>query len=306
MEQAIERPQKFTFSGHDSFQCRQLWLKKGYDFVAAGKAFSDESAVVELGVGKNMVSSIRYWLRVFGIIGENDVPTDFGNRLFSDEGWDPYLEDEASLWLLHYQLLTLRLASTYYLVFNEFRRERIEFEKKDYLSFINRKSQVERNLNFNERTVGDDFEVFRKMYLTDEKAGNIEDSFAGLLSDLGLVGLFVKTKEHELGKSKNREKEEGFFIENSERPSLPTEIFLFAVLEQYVADKSIGLTNLSSDAKGPGTTFALSRSGIWDKIQQAVQKYDFVALQDYAGIQELQFKAAVQPLQILDNYYGHP
>lgn len=23
----------FTFSGHESFPCRSLWLKKGYDFV---------------------------------------------------------------------------------------------------------------------------------------------------------------------------------------------------------------------------------------------------------------------------------
>jgi hypothetical protein len=54
---------KYTFSGHDSFQCRQLWLKKGYDFVREGKDFNDEDAVVKLGVGKNMVSSIRFWLK---------------------------------------------------------------------------------------------------------------------------------------------------------------------------------------------------------------------------------------------------
>lgn len=53
---------KPTFSGHETFQCRHLWLKKGYDFVKSGKAFSDEDAVVELGVGKNMVTAIRYWM----------------------------------------------------------------------------------------------------------------------------------------------------------------------------------------------------------------------------------------------------
>lgn len=57
----FENPEikKYTFSGHDSFQCRQLWLKKGYDYVQDGKNFKDEDAVVQLGVGKNMVSSIR-------------------------------------------------------------------------------------------------------------------------------------------------------------------------------------------------------------------------------------------------------
>ena len=50
---------KYTFSGHETFACKSLWLKKGYDFVKDGHSFNDEDAVVALGVGKNMVSSIR-------------------------------------------------------------------------------------------------------------------------------------------------------------------------------------------------------------------------------------------------------
>ena len=51
---------KLTFSGHESFTCRQFWLKKGYDFLIAGHSFADPDAVVHLGVGKNMVSAIHY------------------------------------------------------------------------------------------------------------------------------------------------------------------------------------------------------------------------------------------------------
>ncbi|MCB9257073.1 MAG: DUF4007 family protein [Chitinophagales bacterium] len=76
---------KFTFSGHGSFQCRQLWLKKGCDYAQKGKNFNDEDAVVQLGVGKNMVSSIRFWLKAFNVIDNKDVPTDFGKRLFDGE-----------------------------------------------------------------------------------------------------------------------------------------------------------------------------------------------------------------------------
>jgi len=46
---------RFSFSGHESFQCRQLWLKKGFDYIKAGKSFNSGDAVVDLGVGKNMV-----------------------------------------------------------------------------------------------------------------------------------------------------------------------------------------------------------------------------------------------------------
>ena len=28
---------KYSFSGHESFPCKSLWLKKGYDFVMAAQ-----------------------------------------------------------------------------------------------------------------------------------------------------------------------------------------------------------------------------------------------------------------------------
>ena len=46
---------KLSFSGHESFHCRNVWLKKGYDFLQLKHKFSEPTAVVNLGVGKNMV-----------------------------------------------------------------------------------------------------------------------------------------------------------------------------------------------------------------------------------------------------------
>jgi len=58
---------KLQFSGHDSFICKHFWLKKGYDFIDNGKNFNNEMAGVDLGVGKNMVTAINYWLKAYGI-----------------------------------------------------------------------------------------------------------------------------------------------------------------------------------------------------------------------------------------------
>lgn len=58
---------RYSFSGHESFQCKSLWLKKGYDYLLAGGKFNDADSVVKLGVGKNMVASIRFWLRAFSL-----------------------------------------------------------------------------------------------------------------------------------------------------------------------------------------------------------------------------------------------
>ena len=85
-----KRMAKFSFSGHEKFHCRQFWLKKGYDFLCAGRRFTDEDAVVALGVGKNMVNSIRFWLKAFGLVDEREQPNEFARFIFGEQGCDPY------------------------------------------------------------------------------------------------------------------------------------------------------------------------------------------------------------------------
>ena len=95
---------KYIFSGHESFPCKTLWLKKGYDFVVQGKDFNNPNSVIDLGVGKNMVASIRFWLRAFNVCKEGK-PTWLGDYLFEEVyGKDRYIEDLATLWLLHWYI----------------------------------------------------------------------------------------------------------------------------------------------------------------------------------------------------------
>src|SRR5438874_559646 len=108
----MKNSQKLTFSGHETFQCRHLWLKKGYDYVFDNRSFGSEDAVVSLGVSKNMVNSIRYWMKAFNLVDKNEQLTAFASKLLAEGGWDPYLEDEGSLWLLHYHLVKSGFAST--------------------------------------------------------------------------------------------------------------------------------------------------------------------------------------------------
>src|SRR5438552_3957978 len=56
-------PMRFRFSGHDTFPCRYAWLPKAVQNLKRNNnLFSDEDdAMVQLGVGKNMVRAIRFW-----------------------------------------------------------------------------------------------------------------------------------------------------------------------------------------------------------------------------------------------------
>jgi hypothetical protein len=289
---------KFTFSGHDSFQCRQLWLKKGYDFVQEGQSFNSEDAVVKLGVGKNMVSAIRYWMKAFNIIDSKDNPTDFGTKLFDEEiGYDPYLEDEASLWLLHYQLVKTGLASIYSIIFNEFRKEKLFFTKETFLNYLKRIQEVNPELSLNDNTIAKDFSVFVNMYKNDNDSNDIEDSFSGILSELGMLKTsFIQDN--------NGKKIEQYQIENNERDSLPEAVVLYSILDNLNYGNSISLNSLEFDTNSPSSVFALNRSGLVNKISGIVKENKNITYTDHAGIKELQFKNKPNAYSILDKYYG--
>lgn len=285
---------KLTFSGHESFQCRHLWLKKGYDFVANENSFSSEDAVVELGVGKNMVSSIRFWMKAFNLLTSDDKLTTFSHKLLADEGWDPYLEDEASMWLLHYQLVKSGFASTYSIIFNELRREKVEFTKDNFLSYVKRKAEEGKGAQINEKTVAEDFSVMLKMYLRpDAQVKDKEDSFSGLLSELNLIKSFSKGKD------------ELFLIENSERSEIPDEVVLYAILDGGSLESSINLNNIEQDYNSAGSVFALNRSGLVSKIENLADKFSDLVYNDSAGIKELQFKRKKSPVAIMNHYYAN-
>ncbi len=282
---------KYTFSGHDSFHCRQLWLKKGYDFVQEGQSFNSEDAVVQLGVGKNMVSSIRFWLKAFNVIDSKDNPTEFGIKLFDTEnGYDPFLEDEASLWLLHYQLVKTGLASIYNIIFNEFRKEKILFKDDVFLNYLKRIQETNPELSFNENTVSKDFMVFVNNYKNEEENNNIEDSFSGILAEIGLLKTVGKGKEKQ------------YQIENSDRDNLNEAVLLFSILDNPNYGNSISLNSLEYDYNSPGSIFALNRTGLTNKIAEIVDKN--ITFTDHAGIKELQFKNKPNAFSILDKYYG--
>src|SRR5579859_6387 len=102
----------YRIAGHESFPCRYTWLPKAVRGLARDpKLFSHETkAMVDLGVGKNMVRSIRFWSQVSGLTttakGVGHSVTDVGDALLGMRGLDPFLEDIRTLWLIHWNLST--------------------------------------------------------------------------------------------------------------------------------------------------------------------------------------------------------
>jgi len=197
---------KYTFSGHETFACRNLWLKKGYDFVNSGKKFKDEDAVVRLGVGKNMVGAIRFWMKAFNILTPDDEITDFGKLLLADDGWDPYLEDQGTLWLLHYQLVKTNYASIYNIIFGSFRREKTLFNKDSYISYLHKWNENGELGTLNENTLTSDFSVFARMYsgFSENDSANLEELNSKFFSELNLLNTIKVPSEMDVKKFEDR------------------------------------------------------------------------------------------------------
>ena len=131
-----------AFGRHQTFPLRYGWLSKAFRAVEQDpRIFRSDAAIAELGVGKNMVESMAYWLRACRVIeAPTEVtPTELGKLLFAHDGADPYLEDEATIWLLHWLICSNPTqATSWYWFFNKFHKaefsaEEIQTALSDYV-----------------------------------------------------------------------------------------------------------------------------------------------------------------------------
>lgn len=285
---------KLLFSGHESFHCRSLWLKKGYDFVLHRNNFSKPDAVVDLGVGKNMVSAINHWMKSFGLIHKENKLSDIAKFIFSNNGVDPYLENPATLWLLHYHLVKENNASIYSLVFNEFRKKKIEFNKLHLQNFLKAKCE-ETKTNYTESTIQRDISVFLRNYVKPQKVNkNLEDYFSGIFIELDLVEQLLKYDEKET---------DWYRIENKEREDLHAEILLYCMLDNEHYGDSITLDDILHGDNSIGSVFALTAKDVLDKIEYLTKSKYKISFSDDAGIRLLQFKKKPDKWTVLKSYY---
>lgn len=279
---------KYTLSGHESFPCKTLWLTKGYNFIVDGGNFNASDAVIALGVGKNMVSSIRYWLKVFGLSSQ-DKPTEIADYLFDEnKGVDKYIESLGTLWLLHYLLVSQKEATLYNITFTKFQKERKTFDREQLVNFVKR-LMIEDNKAkiFNPNTTKKDVGVLLQNYTQPYKAKSFED-YSSLLIDLDLIRVEDDGKSY------------AFNIEG--KRTIPLEIFLYAVLNEKGKDRSVSYDVLQDI----GLIFCMNDAEVIDMAQAIGQRYSsYVQYSDNAGIRQLLFKegATLDSKEVLDKYY---
>jgi hypothetical protein len=260
----------FCFSGHETFVFRYTWLKKAVDAVASDpRVFTKDDAIVTLGVGKNMVRSIRHWGLATGVLAEEPKSrgtamnvSPFGEFLFgnaSSFGVDPFLEDPNSLWLLHWQLIaSSERSTTWQWAFNRFPSN--EFTRDGLLQSV--EDEILRlNLTLpSESTLKRDIEVFIRTYLSSRgnRSAAIEDSLDCPLTELNLLEEASST---------------GLFrVRRGPKSNLSDRVFAFCLLQFWdkiaSGTKSLAFSEIAYSQNSPGVVFKLDENSLIERLER--------------------------------------
>jgi hypothetical protein len=260
----------FSFSGHETFVFRYTWLKKAVDAVKADpRVFGQDDSIVTLGVGKNMVRSIRHWGLATGVLLEEPKSrgtvikvSRFGEFLFGDgesAGADPFLEDPNTLWLLHWLLISnSERSTTWQWAFNRFPSN--EFTREGLLQNV--EDEI-RRLNLSppsESTLKRDIEVFIRTYLSGRgnRTTAVEDSLDCPLTELNLLEEVSGT---------NLVK-----IRRGPKSTLGDRTFAFCLLQfwNWMAPetKSLAFSEIAYSQNSPGTVFKLDENSLIERLER--------------------------------------
>lgn len=277
---------KYTFSGHESFTCKTLWLKKGYDFMNEHNDFNDPEAVVTLGVGKNMVAAIRYWMKAFGMSEDEQLAWIARYLLDSQIGKDPYIESLGTLWLLHYLLVSSGEATIYNWTFVRLQRERNIFDRPQAIQFVRRLFIEDNKLSaFNENTIKKDLGVLLQNYVLPMRKDKSLDDYNALLIDLDLIRS-TDGKNYRFNTEGKRQ--------------IPWQIFLYALLKHANGEKTLSYDMLQE----LGLMFCMTDLEVIEMCQVIESHYPkHVRYSDTAGIKQIQFINEITEKEALDNYY---
>ena len=252
-------------SGHETFPLRYGWLKKAFDAVSAetgaadeGSIFSREDAIAHFGVGKNMVASMRHWATSAGVLledGHHLVPTRVGSLLFGEDGLDPYMEDPASSWLMHWHIAGRPTKTTWFWAFNHF--PALSFER-DLLVRGVASLALERGWSrASTATIKRDVSCFVRTYVAQpvSRRASYEDSLESPLTELGLI--------------RPTGGRDGFRFVRGPKPSLGSGVFGYAITDfwsHFPEANTLSFEALAHEPGSPGRVFVLDENAVVDLL----------------------------------------
>ena len=286
------------FRAHETFFIRKGWLNKGMKAIKNNpEAFisKEVNPMDTLGIGSNMVKSLRYWMQAVGITKEPKSGrraqsfTLLGEKIFKH---DRYLEELGTVFLLHYQLVIQEeLATAWYYFYNIFNVN--EFSKEDFVSGLNGYVINTSGKSAAIRSLTDDFNCIIGTYVPRFKTnpGKIspENNINCPLSELGLVDIVDRNKK----------------IYRKAAPllgNLNPWVVLSVIMDQANGSKEIGLNELLTAPKNIGRVFNLDVITMIEVLRE-VEKTGSIKIIRTAGLDIIRIMEQLTFDQCVDKFY---
>ena len=191
---------KIRLQGHEKFSLREGWISKGLFAISnESNAFLSKDATDIFGIGSNMVKSLRYWMKAFGLIEEKAgigaSLTSIGELIYQ---YDPYIEDPFTLWIMHSNIVrNIDNATTWSIFFNLCDVDSLEKEQVEKL-LLREISKYAAGASFSEKSLSSDIDVLLNMYCKTKIKNDPEDKNVSPFASLGLIknadGKITKTQ----------------------------------------------------------------------------------------------------------------
>ena len=285
------------FRAHETFFIRKGWLSKGIKNVVADPAVfmgNSGNPMDVLGIGSNMVKSLRYWLQTVGLTTEpaygkkEQSLTDFGKLV---KQYDPYIEELGTLWLLHYHLAkNLNDATSWYFFFNEFKL--MEFDKDDFVRQLSAFLRMQ-NEEVSERSLEDDYNCIINTYLSRMKSNpekvQPESNIDCPLGELGLID--ISNKKNKIYRKVSPKKE-----------TIHPLVVFAVIIDQACGAKEIKISSLQNDKLNIGKMFNLNIISL-TSILYELELLGFIKVVRTAGLDIIKINGDFSFISSVEEYY---
>ena len=274
------KPSPRVFSGHESFACRYGWLPKLFEALVDDPLLfsSDERAILRLGLGRNMIKSLRFWGDAFGLTRTQDREirvTEFARMLLDPHGGlDPYLETPGALWRLHWTLTVHAGLGAWAVAFLETHDREITHER--FVAAVQaRASQIRGRIT--SRTASNHVDVLLRTYAAGQYSGAApEETLGSPFQELELVHLVIPA-----GVATVR-------LSRGPKPSLDPRAFAFVLHDFWkgTAPNSITLSvrSLMLSHAAPAAVLLMDEAGLHESLDELCSRSRrFVLRGDGAG-----------------------
>lgn len=280
---------KIKLQGHEKFALREGWLNKGLIMVSQNStAFQGKNGPDIFGIGNNMVKSLRYWLKVFGLIeekpGKGALLTSFGKLVLEN---DPYFEDLFTVWLLHSHIAkNIDEATTWFMFFNRIDVEDLEKEQIETM-LLREITKYAVGISFSERSVKNDLDVLLNMYSKSKELVDPEDKSISPLAQLNLV------KNVDGRYSKN----------HPERKHINEWVVLYEITDMLEDKDFISIEEAVDGEKGLSKIYQITSVGA-NELLDRLEALDYIRITRTAGLDVIYKSRELTAIDVVNEYYN--